>query len=61
MKRLFLLHERGKYMKSSYIAKQIDEEYKAKQQYKKRQACMMTECEACKYKDVCLESEKDES
>lgn len=46
-------------MKSSYIARKIDEEYRKKKEYelKKRVKCKKTECFKCAYNKICEDRE----
>ena len=48
-------------MKYSIIASQIDEEYKRRKRYEKRerQNCKEKHCDNCKYQIICEESEKN--
>lgn len=47
-------------MNYSNIAKQIDDEYKMRQMYKKkqRQNCKDKKCTECKYQNICEERDK---
>ena len=49
-------------MKYSYIANEIDNEYKIKQAYSKskRQKCKEKDCIYCQYINICENGDKDE-